>query len=194
MRRGHIWRLDILSGCIGKSVGIRRWVSLGWLCISSHSTAAQSPNGLPVLFIPGNAGSSHQVRSIASSASRQYYSSPGQVSYSFSSRAISPLDIYAGAWDIPYLPYHLFLRWFSQSNSMKTCQHFTERLCSLKSSTRQKRLIISCHTIRHGLHWLSWAIPWAVLWELHFCLPSIYQRLLRCRHLLLCLQPDSTQK
>jgi glycosylphosphatidylinositol deacylase len=31
------------------------------------------PTGLPVIFIPGNAGSYTQVRSIASSASRQYY-------------------------------------------------------------------------------------------------------------------------
>jgi hypothetical protein len=31
------------------------------------------PRGLPVLFIPGNAGSYSQVRSIASSASRQFY-------------------------------------------------------------------------------------------------------------------------
>ncbi|KAF9450963.1 GPI-inositol-deacylase [Macrolepiota fuliginosa MF-IS2] len=56
---------------------------------------AQDPNGLPVLFIPGNAGSSHQVRSIASSASRQYYSSPGQVSSEFLSTGVTALDFYA---------------------------------------------------------------------------------------------------
>jgi GPI inositol-deacylase len=33
-------------------------------------------HGQPVLFIPGNAGSSRQVRSIASSSTRQYYSNP----------------------------------------------------------------------------------------------------------------------
>jgi len=50
-----------------------------------------------VLFIPGNAGSSHQVRSIASSATRQYFSSPYTVSPDFSSRspASKPLDIFA---------------------------------------------------------------------------------------------------
>lgn len=35
------------------------------------------PRGVPVLFIPGNAGSFRQIRSIASSAARQFYSHPG---------------------------------------------------------------------------------------------------------------------
>lgn len=50
-----------------------------------------------MLFIPGNAGSSHQVRSIASSAARQYFSSPHIISPDFSSRspAAKPLDIFA---------------------------------------------------------------------------------------------------
>ncbi|KAH8113449.1 PGAP1-domain-containing protein [Phellopilus nigrolimitatus] len=51
--------------------------------------------GVPVLFIPGNAGSAHQVRSIASSASRQYYSSPSHINPYFASRGIKPLDIFA---------------------------------------------------------------------------------------------------
>ncbi|KAF8437202.1 PGAP1-like protein-domain-containing protein [Boletus edulis BED1] len=51
--------------------------------------------GLPVLFIPGNAGSSHQVRSIASSASRQYFSSPVVVSHEFTGRGAKPMDFYA---------------------------------------------------------------------------------------------------
>ena len=50
-----------------------------------------------MLFIPGNAGSSHQVRSIASSATRQYFSSPHVVSPEFFSRSpvTKPLDIFA---------------------------------------------------------------------------------------------------
>lgn len=50
-----------------------------------------------MLFIPGNAGSSHQVRSIASSATRQYFSSPYVTSPDFSSRspASKPLDVFA---------------------------------------------------------------------------------------------------
>ncbi|KAF8262780.1 PGAP1-like protein-domain-containing protein [Lactarius quietus] len=51
--------------------------------------------GVPVLFIPGNAGSAHQIRSIASSAARQYYTSPYTSSPDFSSRAIQPLDFFA---------------------------------------------------------------------------------------------------
>ncbi|KAF9006681.1 PGAP1-like protein-domain-containing protein [Cyathus striatus] len=56
---------------------------------------AQNVQGVPVLFIPGNAGSSHQVRSIASSATRQFYSQPGLVSPEFSSRTLKPLDFFA---------------------------------------------------------------------------------------------------
>ena len=50
-----------------------------------------------MLFIPGNAGSSHQVRSIASSATRQYFTSPYVISPDFSSRspASKPLDVFA---------------------------------------------------------------------------------------------------
>ncbi|KAG2368585.1 PGAP1-like protein-domain-containing protein [Suillus spraguei] len=51
--------------------------------------------GVPVLFIPGNAGSSHQVRSIASSAARQYFSSPFIISSDFTGRGIQSLDFFA---------------------------------------------------------------------------------------------------
>ncbi|KAJ7044755.1 PGAP1-like protein-domain-containing protein [Mycena alexandri] len=61
----------------------------GWE--STHVT-----NGVPVLFIPGNAGSSRQVRSIASSATRQYYVAPYTVESEFKSRSdIKPLDFFA---------------------------------------------------------------------------------------------------
>lgn len=59
------------------------------------------PRGVPVLFIPGNAGSAHQIRSIASSATRQYYASPYIPSPDFTSRGIKPLDFFAGAF-IPF--------------------------------------------------------------------------------------------
>ncbi|KAF7302057.1 GPI inositol-deacylase [Mycena indigotica] len=49
---------------------------------------------LPVLFIPGNAGSWRQVRSIASSAARQYYHAPSSAAPEFRDR-IRPLDFYA---------------------------------------------------------------------------------------------------
>ncbi|KAJ7228247.1 PGAP1-like protein-domain-containing protein [Mycena pura] len=51
-------------------------------------------NGAPVLFIPGNAGSSRQVRSIASSATRQYFDAPHSVAAEFQGRSVKPLDFY----------------------------------------------------------------------------------------------------
>lgn len=56
----------------------------------------ESGDSLPVLFLPGNAGSARQVRSIASSATRQYFSSPYVVSDAFESRGVKPLDIFTG--------------------------------------------------------------------------------------------------
>ncbi|CUA76918.1 hypothetical protein RSOLAG22IIIB_02398 [Rhizoctonia solani] len=56
---------------------------------------AEQPSGRPVLFIPGNAGSSHQVRSIASSAIRQFYSTPHVRSTDIPPN-VEPLDLYAG--------------------------------------------------------------------------------------------------
>ncbi|KAI9000694.1 GPI-inositol-deacylase [Trametes punicea] len=52
-------------------------------------------HGSPVLFIPGNAGSSHQVRSIASSAANQYFSSPYQVAPEFANQGYTGLDFFA---------------------------------------------------------------------------------------------------
>ncbi|KAK0461784.1 PGAP1-like protein-domain-containing protein [Desarmillaria tabescens] len=49
----------------------------------------------PVLFIPGNAGSSRQVRSISSSAVRQFYSSPHRLSPEFEGTSLKPLDFFA---------------------------------------------------------------------------------------------------
>ncbi|KAG9317788.1 PGAP1-like protein-domain-containing protein [Chiua virens] len=61
--------------------------------------------GLPVLFIPGSAGSSHQVRSIASSAARQYFSSPFVVSAEFTGGA-KPLDFYAVEFNEDFSAFH----------------------------------------------------------------------------------------
>ncbi|TFK43831.1 GPI-inositol-deacylase [Crucibulum laeve] len=65
---------------------------VGWDPIQVSSLLLQ---GLPVLFIPGNAGSSNQVRSIASSATRQFYSMPGRIAPEFASRSLKPLDFFA---------------------------------------------------------------------------------------------------
>ncbi|KAL4076355.1 PGAP1-like protein-domain-containing protein [Scleroderma citrinum] len=64
------------------------------------------PMGLPALFIPGSAGSSHQVRSIASSAARQYFSSPFLVSEEFSGREMKPLDLYAVDFNEDFSAFH----------------------------------------------------------------------------------------
>lgn len=77
----------------------------GWDSEVRHSTTAVTQvantgaqvRGVPVLFIPGNAGSSRQVRSIASSAARQFYISPGIEAPELASRSLKPLDFYAGA-------------------------------------------------------------------------------------------------
>ncbi|KAF8638570.1 hypothetical protein AX17_002112 [Amanita inopinata Kibby_2008] len=79
----------------------RSWTPLGnryslWLYREVGWDANQiTGDRVPILFIPGNAGSSHQVRSIASSATRQYYASPHTVSPDFVSRAVKPLDFFA---------------------------------------------------------------------------------------------------
>ncbi|KAH9988205.1 PGAP1-like protein-domain-containing protein [Russula vinacea] len=63
-------------------------------------------HGVPVLFIPGNAGSAHQIRSIASSATRQYYASPYTPSPDFSSRDIKPLDFFAVEYNEDLSAFH----------------------------------------------------------------------------------------
>ncbi|KAI0296337.1 PGAP1-like protein-domain-containing protein [Multifurca ochricompacta] len=62
--------------------------------------------GVPVLFIPGNAGSSHQIRSIASSAARQYYTSPYVPSSEFISQSIKPLDFFAVEYNEDLSAFH----------------------------------------------------------------------------------------
>ncbi|KAN0118085.1 PGAP1-like domain containing protein [Russula decolorans] len=64
------------------------------------------PRGVPVLFIPGNAGSAHQIRSIASSATRQYYLSPYIPSPEFTSHGIKPLDFFAVEYNEDLSAFH----------------------------------------------------------------------------------------
>ena len=54
----------------------------------------EQPSGHPVLFLPGNAGSYQQVRSIASSATRQVWAEPGRRHEHM--RTAVPLDVFAG--------------------------------------------------------------------------------------------------
>ncbi|OCF31357.1 hypothetical protein I316_06962 [Kwoniella heveanensis BCC8398] len=53
--------------------------------------------GHPVLFIPGNAGSYQQVRSIASSAARQYYGEPGGKA-AHGMQSMRSIDLFTGAY------------------------------------------------------------------------------------------------
>ncbi|GAW00800.1 PGAP1-domain-containing protein [Lentinula edodes] len=62
--------------------------------------------GTPVLFIPGNAGSSGQVRSIASSATRQYYSRPNVPTYETWSRNMKALDFFAADFNEDLSAFH----------------------------------------------------------------------------------------
>ncbi|KAJ3826754.1 PGAP1-like protein-domain-containing protein [Lentinula raphanica] len=62
--------------------------------------------GTPVLFIPGNAGSSGQVRSIASSATRQYYSRPNVPAYETWSRNMKALDFFAADFNEDLSAFH----------------------------------------------------------------------------------------
>ena len=94
---------------LGRRYSLWLYREVGWdtnqVCSSSYMQEfprRPTPNtqmardSIPVLFIPGNAGSSHQIRSIASSATRQYYSSPRVVSTEFAPRSLRPLDFFAG--------------------------------------------------------------------------------------------------
>lgn len=64
--------------------------------------------GSPVLYIPGNAGSSRQARSIASSAARQYFSERGGVvSNEFKNRkSVKPLDVFTADFNEDFSALH----------------------------------------------------------------------------------------
>lgn len=107
------------------------------------------PNGLPVLYIPGNAGSYQQARSIASSAAHQFWAQPYVPEPSFAERGIRPLDIFTGAalYRDP-----MSLTTFSdsaldlsntQSTSTRRCQPFMGRRSWLSRTTSPRAFRIS---------------------------------------------------
>ena len=57
----------------------------------------KQPNGQPVIFIPGNAGSYMQVRSIASSSSRQYHGDLGGISADM--QGLKKRDFFTGKFE-----------------------------------------------------------------------------------------------
>lgn len=119
------------------------------------------PHGLPVLFIPGNAGSSHQIRSIASSASRQFYTAPHSVSSELSSRGVKPLDFFAGA-SLDHPPATSFILMPMQSSIMKTSLLSTVLLSKPKLNTLPKPSPTSCPSTRLKPPSFLWVIRWAV--------------------------------
>ena len=54
------------------------------------------PSGIPVLFVPGNAGSFRQVRSLAASAARQFFHNPGVPDEALLRMGGRSLDFFSG--------------------------------------------------------------------------------------------------
>ena len=57
-----------------------------------------------MIFVPGNAGSYMQVRSIASSSSRQYHGHPDGIAVGMT--GLKKRDFFAGQWPTPHPPKH----------------------------------------------------------------------------------------
>ncbi|KLO19789.1 PGAP1-domain-containing protein [Schizopora paradoxa] len=94
-RMSYMWPSYILqTGLDGSWTRLAGRYSL-WLYREANLEPEGELHGLPVLFIPGNAGSSRQVRSIASSAARQYYSSPSIPFPYFEEKGFKSLDFFA---------------------------------------------------------------------------------------------------
>ncbi|KAG9049980.1 GPI inositol deacylase [Tulasnella sp. UAMH 9824] len=70
-----------------------------WLYREVGWESENTLHGSPVLFIPGNAGSSRQARSIASSAIRQIYTNPYVPSSEFTKGTIAPVDIFTAEFN-----------------------------------------------------------------------------------------------
>ncbi|KAG8993305.1 GPI inositol deacylase [Tulasnella sp. JGI-2019a] len=66
-----------------------------WLYQEVGYGTGDTLSGYPALFIPGNAGSSQQIRSIASSITRQLYDSPYVPSAGLREGNIRPIDVFA---------------------------------------------------------------------------------------------------
>lgn len=111
--------------------------------------------GVPVLFIPGNAGSSHQVRSIASSATRQYFSSPFVISSDFTGRGIQPLDFFAGRFNFNPRSSNRCHHKLPHVNSSLTCilfaVEFNEDLSAFHGPTIESQIEYSAAAVRYIL-------------------------------------------
>ncbi|KAH7105481.1 PGAP1-domain-containing protein [Auriculariales sp. MPI-PUGE-AT-0066] len=97
-RMSYMWPSYILQTAFDKS-----WTSYAsryslWLYREAGWDAPDKLRGVPVLFVPGNAGSSRQARSIASSATHQYFTSKGVRSSTFATH-YKPLDVFTAEFN-----------------------------------------------------------------------------------------------
>lgn len=87
----------------------RRWNVLDSVTVGSNrpyllfTNALLKPDGVPVLFIPGNAGSYKQARSIAAELSKQYYTDYDQPNSYLMSQHIPLPDLWTGEYGFPVI-------------------------------------------------------------------------------------------
>nr|AOR51856.1 GPI-inositol deacylase [Phaffia rhodozyma] len=106
-----------------------------------------TPDGQPVLYIPGNAGSMMQVRSIASSASRQYWTGPFISNKAFIERGIKPLDFFTADFNEALSAFH-GPTLLSQSNYVaQAIPHILSLYDHLPSSSRPTSVILLGHSM-----------------------------------------------
>ncbi|KZW04344.1 PGAP1-domain-containing protein [Exidia glandulosa HHB12029] len=105
-RMSYMWPSYVLQTEFNSS-----WTPLSrrytlWLYREAGWEKPDELHGVPVLFIPGNAGSSKQARSIASSACRQYFTSPNVPSEDFFPKAVEALDVYTAEFNEDLSAFH----------------------------------------------------------------------------------------
>ncbi|EJD53524.1 PGAP1-domain-containing protein [Auricularia subglabra TFB-10046 SS5] len=104
-RMSYMWPSYVLQTDFNRS-----WTPLSqrytlWLYREAGWEKPTELHGVPVLFIPGNAGSSKQARSIASSACRQYYATPTVRTGDFPD-SMEALDVYTAEFNEDLSAFH----------------------------------------------------------------------------------------
>ncbi|KAF9321472.1 GPI inositol deacylase [Podila horticola] len=73
---------------------------------SIDKDAKLKPTGIPALFIPGNAGSAKQVRSMAKEASKYYYQTLGGGNHDSEKPSLRPIDFYSVDFNEEFTAFH----------------------------------------------------------------------------------------